>query len=136
MRGDRFAREAWLRRYTHEADGLPWPQQGHSDDGTIGCDSLGCIVRVADHAVAVTRRPEAIAEDCRNADIMLSLVPVTMPCQTPRAVIDRAALWRQGAHAIWLSNGWAGRSRITVKSVNELRGDRPWIVRPEPDSSG
>jgi competence protein ComEC len=150
-RGDRFARETWLRRYAHEAEVSAWPQTGHSDDGSIGCDSLGCVVRVAGHVVAITRRPEAVAEDCRAADIMLSLVPVSEPCQAPRVVIDRSALWHHGAHAIWLSNGWLAngwltnglrgsgpprKSRIVVKSVNELRGGRPWVVRPEPGSNG
>lgn len=145
-RGDRFAREVWLRRYAHDEDDQPWPQQGYSDDGMIGCDSLGCIVRIAGHAVAVTRRPEAVAQDCRTADIMLSLVPVRRPCQAPRAIIDRLALWRQGAHAIWLSSGWPssgpadGRppadSRITVESVNGVRGDRPWVSRAGPTSGG
>jgi competence protein ComEC len=135
-RGDRFARETWLRRYAQEEDGASWPQQGHSDDGMIGCDSLGCIVRIEGHTVAVTRGFEAVAEDCRNADIMLSLVSVATPCPRPRVVIDRPALARGGAHAIWLSAGWSGNNRITVKSVNALRGERPWVVRPEPERRG
>ncbi len=135
-RAERFAREMWLRRYARKQDRTPWPQQGHTDDQTIGCDSLGCVVRLDTMVVAVTRRAEALAEDCRSADILLSLVPVTAPCHRPRVIIDRRALVRDGAHAIWLSGGWprlgrAGEPRIVVRSVNEMRGERPWTVRPQ-----
>lgn len=137
LRGDRFARESWLRRYAYEEDRAPWPKEGHSADGTLGCDSLGCIVRIKNQVVAVTRRPEALAEDCRHADIMLSLVPVRIACPTPHTLIDRRTLARQGAHAIWLGNSKrshpsADELAIVVKSVNALRGERPWSVGTRP----
>ncbi|MGZ8409251.1 MAG: ComEC/Rec2 family competence protein [Hyphomicrobium sp.] len=135
LRADRFSREAWLRQFAGNEDVSPWPHQGFSDDGTIGCDSLGCTVQLADHVVAVTRRPEAVAEDCQNANIMLSLVPVGKACHAPRVVIDRFDLWRNGAHAIWL-NGWLGNRPIRVKSVNGQRGNRPWTVRSHSQGDG
>ena len=133
LRADRFSREAWQRQFAGDKEVSPWPHQGFSDDGAIGCDSLGCTVQLAGHVVAVTRRPEAVGEDCRNADIMLSLVPVRKACHAPRVVIDRFDLWRDGAHAIWLNgwlgDGWLGGRPIRVKSVNGQRGNRPWTVR-------
>lgn len=133
LRSNRFVREAWLRRYAEKGEDSPWPQQGHSEDGTLGCDSLGCVVRLDTLLVAVIRRPEAVAEDCQSADILLSLVPVIVPCPRPRVIIDRRILARDGAHAIWLSR--VGEHRITVKSVNAVRGERPWTVRPRTWSS-
>jgi competence protein ComEC len=135
LRKDRFSREAWLRQFAGNKEVPPWPHQGYSDDGTIGCDSLGCTVQLADHVVAIAQRPEAIAEDCRNADVLLSLAPVGNACRAPRIVIDRFDLWRNGAHAIWL-NGWLGHRPIRVKSVNGQRGDRPWIVRSDSQRDG
>jgi competence protein ComEC len=133
LRANRFSREAWLRQFAGDEEVTPWPRQGFSDDGAIGCDSLGCTVRLAGHVVAVAWYPEAVAEDCQNADILLSLAPVTKACPAPRVVIDRFDLWRNGAHAIWLNSGpgndWLCNRPIRVKSVNGQRGDRPWVVR-------
>jgi competence protein ComEC len=43
-------------------------------------------------------------------------------------VIDRFDLWRNGAHALWLAPGG-----VEVRSVNQARGDRPWVVKPGRD---
>jgi hypothetical protein len=40
-------------------------------------------------------------------------------------VIDRIDSWRRGAVALWLDP-----SGVTVESVNESRGDRPWVPHP------
>jgi competence protein ComEC len=140
LRANRFSREAWLRQFAGDEEISPWPRQGFSDDGSIGCDSLGCTVRLAAHVVAVARHPEAVAEDCRNADILLSLAPVKKACHAPRIVIDRFDLRRNGAHAIWLNswagNGWLGNPPIRVSSVNGQRGERPWVVRFDSQKDG
>lgn len=61
------------------------------------------------------------------ADALISLVPVQIVCKGPKVVIDRFDLWRNGAHAIWLTG-----DKIVVRSVNSDRGYRPWVVRPVP----
>jgi hypothetical protein len=40
-------------------------------------------------------------------------------------VIDRIDSWRRGAVALWLD-----RDGVAVESVNESRGDRPWVPHP------
>ena len=60
--------------------------------------------------------------------LVVSVVPVRTPCPSARVVVDRFDLWRDGAHAIWLGEGDA--SNIRVESVNQGRGDRPWVLRP------
>jgi competence protein ComEC len=123
-RGSKFARETWLRR-----DGLAaaavWPERGASADGRLRCDTLGCIYRVRGWVVALPRDAKALAEDCRVADVVVSAVPVRGRCPSARLVIDRFDLWRDGAHAVRL-----GRRSIDWQSVNRLRGDRPWVLRP------
>jgi hypothetical protein len=42
-------------------------------------------------------------------------------------VVDRIDSWRRGAVALWLD-----RTGVTVESVNETRGDRPWVPHPRP----
>ena len=47
-------------------------------------------------------------------------------------VVDRFAVWRHGAHAIWLDPAGA-----RVVSDRAVRGDRPWVPPvPQPRGSG
>lgn len=68
---------------------------------------------------------QAIPEDCRSAEIIVSAVPVPWSCPSAKLVIDRFDLWRNGAHAIWLTE-----DGIIVENVNTKRGRRPWVLRP------
>jgi competence protein ComEC len=38
-------------------------------------------------------------------------------------LIDRGALWRAGAHALWITD--AG---VKVETVRGYRGERPWVA--------
>jgi competence protein ComEC len=91
------------------------------------CDGLGCVFQANGKTVALMRRPEAMQDDCRRADVLVSLVPLRGACPRPLAVVDRFDLWQEGAHAIWL-----GDEGVRVLSVNGLRGNRPWVIRPKP----
>ena len=127
----RFDREVWLRRVGQEEVGPAWPRPGPSADGRLACDSLGCILRARGHVVALVTSPDALAEDCWVADVVVSTVPVRGPCPSARTVIDRFDLWREGAHVLWLEE--AG---TRVESVNGERGKRPWVVCPAPRRGG
>ncbi len=76
--------------------------------------------------VALSYREGALAEDCWIADMVVSLVPVRRPCPAA-GVVDRFDLWRNGGHAFWVE-----KSGVRVESVNGLRGDRPWVLKPRP----
>ncbi len=121
----RSTREAWLRRTGNEATAGYWPKQGANADRGLRCDASGCVYRINEHIVAVAARGEALIEDCRMADVVVSLVPAGGSCATASTLLDRFDLWRDGAHAIWL-----GRDAVRVESVNGVRGDRPWVLRP------
>lgn len=71
------------------------------------------------------QRIDAAEDDCRRADVLVSLVPLRGPCPRPVIVVDRFDLWREGAHAIWLDE-----DDVRVATVNGLRGHRPWVLRP------
>ncbi len=131
LRTASFARETWLRR-----DGLPdappkFPKQGVSGDGRLSCDALGCLYKVGGYTVALAKRAEALEEDCRLADVVVSQEPVRRACPSARVVVDRFDVWRNGAHALWL-----GPEGVRVESVNRARGDRPWVVRPGKSRKG
>jgi competence protein ComEC len=105
------------------------PVDGYDADGRLACDSAGCIYVAHGRRIAVVRQPIALFEDCRLADIVVSLEPVRTPCGAT-AVIDRFDLWRNGAHAIWIDDD----GRIDIRSVREMRGRRPWVIGPpEPE---
>jgi competence protein ComEC len=68
----KFEREIWLRRAGLE-NGAAWPAEGYSPDGKLACDSQGCIHRIHGLTVALTLEPAALPEDCRRADIVISV---------------------------------------------------------------
>jgi competence protein ComEC len=124
-----FERRIWLQ-WAGLRRAAAWPDDASSDDGRLTCDPLGCIYRAGKMTVALSLRPEAIAEDCRLADVVVSTVPVRGRCPSASTVVDRFDLWRNGAHALWLRNG-----QVRVESVNGVRGNRPWVLRPAPGSA-
>ncbi len=126
QRVSKFAGETWLRRVGQSNQiSQNWPKQGFSRDKSLTCDRLGCIYAQKGHKVALITDSQAVPEDCRSADIIVSAVPVPWHCPSAKLVIDWFDLWRNGAHAIWLKPEGA-----IVENVNDKRGRRPWVLRP------
>ncbi|ANK81276.1 MAG: hypothetical protein TEF_11060 [Rhizobiales bacterium NRL2] len=126
-RREKFTADQWLAR-----DGLtgslPWPARLASPDGRMRCDDAGCIWRADGWMIALPVHQRAVAEDCTRADVVISLVPVFGRCPSARIVIDRFDIWREGAHALWFD----ARAGPSARSVNAVRGRRPWIRDPVP----
>ena len=126
LRRDRYRRDIWLRR-SGSMTARAWEPDGQAEPG-LRCDALGCIFEFAPgRRLGLALTGEALEEDCRAVEVLVSLEPLRgLDCPTPSLVIDRFDLWRNGAHAVWLS----GRaSRVTT--VRAQRGERPWVRRPE-----
>ncbi len=132
MRAARFNRNIWLRRAGQGDDASSWPKSGQLPNKLLGpgkrltCDFMGCVYRAKGHVVALVRDVAALPEDCLAVDIVVSAVPVRSPCPSAQTVIDRFDLWRLGGHALWLR-----KDGVRVESVNGVRGDRPWVVKPK-----
>ena len=118
--GGRIVRETWLRRM-----GLDRAAARTHSASEFHCDAIGCAYRSGEIVVAHARAADALAEDCHLADIVIASVPVRRACSGARVVIDRFDLWRHGAHAIWF-----GAKGMTVRTVEEQRGIRPWSFHP------
>jgi len=126
----RFSRDIWLRRAgATKADSqlirgrrLSKGRQPASVTNPM-CDRLGCIWRIKGQTVALITDAQAVAEDCRRADIVVSMEPVPWKCPSAHTVVDWFDLWRHGSHAIWLTTSGA-----KVQSVNGARGNRPWVL--------
>lgn len=121
-RKERYAADNWLR-----ANGLEgskkniWPREGSIEGFPLTCDSIGCRGEIKGKKVAVSFAPQAWQEDCRWADLLISQTPVPYEACEAKRVIDYFDVWRSGAHAVWLSE-----EGIEIKTVENVRGKRPW----------
>ncbi|HVM82454.1 MAG TPA: ComEC/Rec2 family competence protein [Candidatus Binatia bacterium] len=122
-RAAKLATQTWLRR-NGQVEPARFPEPGDTASDALSCDAAGCIFQRGGSMVALVKTGDALAEDCRNADLVVALVPIRGDCPHPRAMIDRFDLWRGGAYAVWL--GRAGQ--IRVESVAASLGDRPWVL--------
>lgn len=126
----RFERDIWLKRAGLMQTSL-WPRAGLSPhDAGLQCDHMGCFYEKSGLKAALVQQPGALLEDCWQADVLISLIPVRQDCPVPVVVVDRFDLWQKGAHAIWL-----GKSGVRVKNVRDERGQRPWVVDPAKKTS-
>jgi len=131
----KFDRGVWLRRAglgPGERAGISrWTDRSPAG-GQLRCDGLGCFYRAQGRNVAFTRSPEALAEDCWIADILIADAPATDApkngCGAVKYLITTKRLERLGTHAIWLSKN---DGEMRVETVNGRRGDRPWVIKAQ-----
>jgi competence protein ComEC len=116
---DRWITDNWLQSAGQDRP-AEWPAPGQGPAGDFACDGLGCVLRRAGQVVALARRPEAIEEDCRRADLVVSY-PRVEACPGGTALLGPRALRHGGGMAIWLEP-----SGVETLSVRGARGERPW----------
>lgn len=116
----RFAVERWLA-----ADGdAATPAEAVGRAG-MRCDAEGCaILAKGGIEVAYLQEPSALWEECNRADILIAAFSLNRACSGPNVLIDRFALYKYGAHALYL-----GENGVRVERVAEWRGNRPWTGR-------
>jgi competence protein ComEC len=120
--GAAMVQDTWTRRAAAEL-GVPWPAAGSATDDRLQCDAQGCLYRARGRVVALIRDGAALAEDCRIADLVISPIAAHRACRGPR-IIDRLDTFHKGGHAVWLD-----RDGITVETVRDWQGERPWSPR-------
>lgn len=119
---DEYSASEWLKR---DGDARLARNAIAGTGEGVRCDADGCVAQMpADLRVAAVHRAEALREDCTNAEIVISAVPARGLCTGPKLVVDRIDVARHGAYAVWLGRG------IVVRTVQELRGARPWSRAP------
>jgi competence protein ComEC len=115
-----LTRESWLRLFG-AAEAATLPREGALAEGAIRCAPGACTYRPLDGApAAVLLRGTPPAEACAGAALVVSAEPVRGRCGAQ--VIDRFAVWRNGAHAVWLDP-----EGVRVLSDRAARGARPWV---------
>ncbi len=136
---EKFVREQWLVREgrfglsrAREASPRVWPERqlpGGAGD-FLSCDDAACRANLKGHIISFIRKPEAAAEECASAAVMISKSAIKLPpaCKRKVAVIDRWTLRSDGAHAIYLTAG----KPPDIRSVKDERGQRPWTAGAKP----
>lgn len=99
-----------------------WPAEGGNE---LDCAGELCRYAAHDRTVAIVTGAAALPVKCAGLDAIVSQVPAGFRCRSLMPVIDRIDSWRRGAVAIWLA-----RDGVLIESVNESRGDRPWVPHP------
>jgi competence protein ComEC len=121
-----FVRDQWLRA-AGLAEARPLPA---GEEGPLRCADGACRFRPhAEGPEAVLLRGARAADHCGRAQVILSAEPVREPCPGS-LVVDRFAVWRNGAHAVWLD-----AAGLRVLSDRDWRGSRPWVP-PVPSPRG
>ncbi|WP_415489721.1 ComEC/Rec2 family competence protein [Acetobacter sp.] len=133
------SRDAWLeKRSLAQAYALPvrdMPAEGgESSDGNLVCGEddvpgvcvltrkkRSILLRVDDHSDGQSTIPASL---CAGMDLFVSVSPARASCRSVPTV-DRFAVWREGAFAVWL-----GASGVTSVSDRQWTGNRPWVMRP------
>src|SRR6202453_2347904 len=86
----------------------------------VSCDDAGCVAQLADGAlVALALRPDALADDCELATLVVTARQPPPACPPPVIEFDR--LRRQGAMALQRTH-----QGFAVAGVKPKGGDRAW----------
>ena len=122
-----FVLDSWLQ-HLGLRDWRPMPPAGMaSADGAVACTATACILRPRpDGPAAQMLRGPPDATACSFA-LVVSPEPLRLDCRDAplggAAVIDRFSVWREGAHAVWISP-----RGVTILTDRSVRGDRPWVT--------
>jgi competence protein ComEC len=113
--GDTFATKEWLAA---DADGRDVNDRGLGEG--INCDPYGCIGKLADgRRVSYTLAPDAFAEDCRRAAVVVATRQAPPDCAA--TVIGRSLWRRRGALALRRDG-----SSFVIEAAHPPNFDRPW----------
>jgi competence protein ComEC len=117
-----FSLKVWM-----EADGDMRPVKQARNGAGFQCDGKSCVVSVRGKIISHVLHPEALAEDCRRAAVLITALqlPQSEHCAHPQVVIDGRDLQEKGAHVLTVRNG-----EIVVDYAAAHRGSRPWSLKP------
>ena len=120
MHAAKGSRDAFLLKEWLAADADARTAADASLTTSVSCDDLGCVMQSAGGAlVAQAFRPEALADDCERAALIVTLRQAPAACAA--SIIDANRLRRQGAMALRQS-----REGFVVEAAKPRGVDRPW----------
>jgi competence protein ComEC len=117
-KGNDFAVSQWLL-----ADADSRKPNAADINGASQCDPFGCITQWTDgRVIAFITEPQALAEDCARADVVITRLYVGTRCKGPELILDGAHFAAHGTTELRLraDGTWAQR-------VARVEGaERPW----------
>jgi competence protein ComEC len=120
----RSAKDTFLLKEWFAADADARPAGDSSFGDGVSCDEEGCVTQLRDGGlVALTLRPEALADDCRRAVAIVTSRQAPSGCNA--LVIGQDRLEKQGATALRRTRGG-----IVIDAVRPNGVDRPWSRAP------
>jgi competence protein ComEC len=119
-RGNRFTVQRWL-----SSDGDARIATDNSLMAGVRCDTLGCAMPLPEGGrIAVPRLPEAVADDCHEARVIVTRFALPAVCRAQ--VIDTRALAWTGAVRLFRTG-----DTYRVEMARAEGSSRPWF-RPRP----
>jgi competence protein ComEC len=116
----RTAKDVFLLKEWLAADADPRQPTDASLAEGVSCDEAGCVEQTADGGfVTLALRPDALADDCERAALVVTMRQAPPSCASP--VIDRDRLRRLGAMALRRTAAGFAIDAVRPKGV-----DRPW----------
>jgi competence protein ComEC len=120
-RRSRFATERWLLA---DGDGTT-PIKAAGRPG-FDCKESICVGMAKTKRIAYADKNAEGKLTCPEADVLIAAFPLRGACEAIALRIDRFDVWRNGSHALFIEEG-----QIRVETARELRGDRPWVTKPQ-----
>lgn len=134
LNGSRIVKDRWQQRFGQEENLSRWQYETFAPDRSEGrelsCDGLSCLYRplkANNLLVSFVQNEQALLEDCQNADVIISLVPVEINCSAS-TILDKWDFYNNGGYALWLPTTESGD--IKIENVKASRGHFPWAVYP------
>src|SRR6266850_2230711 len=116
----RTAKDAFLLKEWLAADADPRQPTDASLAEGVSCDEAGCVAQTAAGGlITLALRPDALADDCERAALVVTMRQAPPSCASP--VIDQDRLRSQGAMALRRT-----RDGFAVDAVRPKGVDRPW----------
>jgi competence protein ComEC len=116
----RTAKDAFLIKEWLAADADPRTPSDPSLGEGVSCDEAGCVAAMADgRFAALTLRPDALADDCERAALIVTTRQAPPSCAA--SVVERDRLQQQGG--LMLQRNGNG---FSVQAVRPRGSNRPW----------
>lgn len=116
----RTGKDAFLVKEWLAADADPRMPADPSLAEGVSCDEAGCVTQVAGgRYVALSLKPEALADDCERAALVVTTRQAPASCQS--TVISGERLRGQAGLALWRT-----RDGYAVAAIRPKERDRPW----------
>jgi len=116
----RTAKDTFVTREWLAADADPRALSDSSLSDGVSCDETGCVIRAFNgRYVTLVLKPDALADDCVQAAVIVSSWPPPPDCAA--LVIGPDMLHQQGTLALYRE-----RDGFAIQAVRPRGWDRPW----------